>query len=760
MPAQHVTADRIGTSCASLLICGCLPCMLCIADTQHHAGNAGRLAADAVVPDSTDAAGPSSGNGLRTEMSLPSSGLPGRRSARALRRSLARASDGSPIPLHRVCSPGGGAATTSPPRVVSRRRRSSLAETDPVAATEPAKLAPRNGVQRNGIISDPAHKRSRSAAGRSVAFAGLEDLEPSSLRGASHRRSHQTERMPHGVAGVRSTAQRGARSGSAPAMQSGRATSTSARASSGKGGCSAARTLADADKKVPNELMRLLEENSEHEAPSSRQARRTRSVPAGTAERNTAGKAAATAAQPMQHTAEAARSGKQQPARAGKRKRDTAADTEQPTEGAADAEPAAVKSPRTAGKARSQASAAHKLSSGTKVSRSKAKKAELADQATAHDAIATGADGADSDSDFEPGTPTVQRRPPAHAAATASLKPAPVSAKRMKVGAKPATAASHHAAPPGAIKNAARASMPATPGSRGRSTRGSMGTVHLACSAVSPATAALARKAVAALDRAVWYDSEADVAAGTLTHLVVGGDALSGKCLLAAADGADIVTPAWLELCMKERTWLPATMFQAQVRCSGGACLLSLDPYRCRRSPYGLGMRIRTWHKQCVCVTVTQCLGSCHFNVVIRPSVQKAPSWVQTPLVESAALSAAWKAFPESAPFHGLAVHVAAPQPAAAQRAVVISALVTRLGGALCAARACNVCVVCSAAALGAAVPKQKRGKGAGGAAQARKDGAALKPPRCKAGAKVLRDAWVVEAVQSASRPDVDAYVL
>lgn len=87
---------------------------------------------------------------------------------------------------------------------------------------------------------------------------------------------------------------------------------------------------------------------------------------------------------------------------------------------------------------------------------------------------------------------------------------------------------------------------------------------------------------------------------------------------------------------------------------------------------------------------------------------------------------------------------------AATERATVISALVERLGGTLCGARACDVCVLCSEAVVGDA--KRSKGKGAGS------KGDAAAKPRVKAGATVVRDMWVVDAVQSASRPELEDY--
>ena len=166
----------------------------------------------------------------------------------------------------------------------------------------------------------------------------------------------------------------------------------------------------------------------------------------------------------------------------------------------------------------------------------------------------TSAGTSDSDSDFDDATPVVRRHtaPQRRNAQTSVLGAAP-HAIRTKLAPHPGQTA----------KRSAPAATVVTP--RSRATRSSMGTVHLACSAVSADKVALARKCVASLERAVFHEGEADVAAHPLTHLVIGSDTRSGKCLLAAADGAHLVTPAWLELCLKERTWLPADRFLAKV---------------------------------------------------------------------------------------------------------------------------------------------------------------------------------------------------
>lgn len=75
-----------------------------------------------------------------------------------------------------------------------------------------------------------------------------------------------------------------------------------------------------------------------------------------------------------------------------------------------------------------------------------------------------------------------------------------------------------------------------------------------------------ARQAVVRIGRAVWCETEDDVMQCSLTHLVVGSDVRSGKCLLATAMGAQLVTPEWLDLCCKEDAWLPAALYQAPVR--------------------------------------------------------------------------------------------------------------------------------------------------------------------------------------------------
>lgn len=184
----------------------------------------------------------------------------------------------------------------------------------------------------------------------------------------------------------------------------------------------------------------------------------------------------------------------------------------------------------------------------------------------------------ESGSEKDTATPTVQRRPSAGRTAFASGKP------DIKGHTRSAKQATRRQATPDdstdSLEDAAldsdsdqhdaeTMSQAPTPRTRGgMSTRSSMGVVHLACTNVNAKVQQLARKAVQSLGKAVFYDSEADVAAATLTHLVVGGDTVSAKALLAAADAADIVKPTWLEQCLKERAWLPAGAHYAEV-CTG-----------------------------------------------------------------------------------------------------------------------------------------------------------------------------------------------
>jgi hypothetical protein len=99
----------------------------------------------------------------------------------------------------------------------------------------------------------------------------------------------------------------------------------------------------------------------------------------------------------------------------------------------------------------------------------------------------------------------------------------------------------------------------------GRPARRCTSSVHLACSSVSAAVAQRGRDAVQLIGRATWHETEAEVCEHSLTHLVLGTNTRSVKCMLAAAAGAQIVSPAWLELCWKKRTWLPAGVYAAKV---------------------------------------------------------------------------------------------------------------------------------------------------------------------------------------------------
>jgi hypothetical protein len=89
--------------------------------------------------------------------------------------------------------------------------------------------------------------------------------------------------------------------------------------------------------------------------------------------------------------------------------------------------------------------------------------------------------------------------------------------------------------------------------------------VYIACSSVSATIARRCREAVRVIGCATWLETEEEVCEHTLTHLVLGGDTCSVKCMLAAAAGAHIVSPAWLERCLNERTWLPVGVHIAKV---------------------------------------------------------------------------------------------------------------------------------------------------------------------------------------------------
>ena len=115
---------------------------------------------------------------------------------------------------------------------------------------------------------------------------------------------------------------------------------------------------------------------------------------------------------------------------------------------------------------------------------------------------------------------------------------------------------------------------------------------------------------------------------------------------------------------------------------------------------------------------------------------------VQGSLADAAALAAAWRVSPETAPFHGLRIHLVPPPGSSGSgRGKVLSTLVQRLGGELVAASKCDVCVLCGG------------GQGGGGRTHA-------SAVRCKAGAALVADTWVTEAVAAASRPDIEDHAV
>lgn len=133
------------------------------------------------------------------------------------------------------------------------------------------------------------------------------------------------------------------------------------------------------------------------------------------------------------------------------------------------------------------------------------------------------------------------------------------------------------------------------------------------------------------------------------------------------------------------------------------------------------------------------------------------PGCVQSDLVTAADVAAAWQMYPETAPFHKLSIHV--PRTAANEtRAQVTTALVQRLGGHLCSARGCDVCVLCRTGVAMSSTKRRRKPQGALSSSAA--EGALDSKPRCKAGTVFVTDAWVAEAVQKASRPDFDAFVV
>ena len=206
-----------------------------------------------------------------------------------------------------------------------------------------------------------------------------------------------------------------------------------------------------------------------------------------------------------------------------------------------------------------------------------------------------------------------------------------------------------------------------------------------------------------------------------VTHLIVCGDARSSKCLLAAAAGAELVTTEWLQACAAQGSWLPAAAYLDSV-CRRPVCVHGLFQLALafnsghQRNPGGKKERLLA----CFCrLCLTQWL-------------------VQGPLTEAAAFATAWRVLPETAPLHGVSVYVAAAS--GSPRGKVVTALVSRLGGALTAASKCDVCVLCA--------------QGVGKRQQA------ASKPRCKADAVFVADTWVIEAVTAASRPDMADHAL
>jgi hypothetical protein len=117
-------------------------------------------------------------------------------------------------------------------------------------------------------------------------------------------------------------------------------------------------------------------------------------------------------------------------------------------------------------------------------------------------------------------------------------------------------------------EGASRPNLTATdaqPLATARATRRSAPTVYIACSSVSATVARRCREAVRVIGCATWLETEEEVCEHTLTHLVLGSDTRSVKCMLAATAGAHIVSPAWLERCWKEHTWLPVGVHGAKV---------------------------------------------------------------------------------------------------------------------------------------------------------------------------------------------------
>lgn len=123
---------------------------------------------------------------------------------------------------------------------------------------------------------------------------------------------------------------------------------------------------------------------------------------------------------------------------------------------------------------------------------------------------------------------------------------------------------------------------------------------------------------------------------------------------------------------------------------------------------------------------------------------------MQSSLADTAALALAWQIHPETAPFEGLALHIVpAPAPCDPFRHRVVCELAVRLGAVLTPSRGCAVCVLCRYVAEAAPA---RRGKSTEAEAVAPR-------PRCKAGAVFVTDAWVVEAVRSASRPAFEGFL-
>jgi hypothetical protein len=90
--------------------------------------------------------------------------------------------------------------------------------------------------------------------------------------------------------------------------------------------------------------------------------------------------------------------------------------------------------------------------------------------------------------------------------------------------------------------------------------------VCVACSGVQEDVLERCRRAVERLGNATMVNTEEEAMKGKLTHLVLGTNKRSGKLLLALANDAVVVRPAWLVQCIRWRRWLPADDFVTEVR--------------------------------------------------------------------------------------------------------------------------------------------------------------------------------------------------